>query len=81
MKLNIFLVLLTVFLLSCLGSNIQEGFGIVQDMGNLGGDVGRAVGNVVGGVGVQRRVVRRERFRAKHAQCWCSDGASLSSAV
>ena len=50
MKLNIFLVLLTVFLLSCLGSNIQEGFGIVQDMGNLGGDVGRTVGNVVGGV-------------------------------
>ena len=58
MKLNIFLVLLALLLLSCLGSNIQEGFGIGRDIENLGDDVGRGIGNlgkgagnIVGGVG------------------------------
>jgi len=57
MKLNIFLVLLAVLLLSCLGSNVQEGFGLGQDIGDLGddvgntiGDLGQGVGNVVGGI-------------------------------
>ena len=51
LKLNIFLVLLAVLLFSCLGSNIQEGFGIGQDIANLGDDVGRGIGNLGQGVG------------------------------
>jgi len=51
MKLNIFLVLLAVLLFSCLGSNIQEGFGIGQGIANLGDDVGRGIGNLGQGAG------------------------------
>ena len=58
MKLNIFLVLLALLLFSCLGSNIQEGFGIAGDFRDLGDDVGntiddfgQGVGDVAGGVG------------------------------
>ena len=57
LKLNIFLVLLAVLLFSCLGSNIQEGFGLEGDIDDLGDDLGRGVrqagqglGDVVGGV-------------------------------
>ncbi len=46
MKLNIFLVLLAILLFACLGSNVHEGFGVGQDIANLGGDIGRGIGDL-----------------------------------
>jgi len=50
MKLNVFLIILGVLLLSCLGSRVQESFDLGQDLANLGGDVAQGIGNVAGGV-------------------------------
>ena len=50
-SLYLFLIILAALLFSSLGSTIQESFNPVQGLSNLGGDIGRGIGNVGRGVG------------------------------
>lgn len=52
MKLNLFLIILGVLLLSCLGSNIKESFDVGQDIDDIGSGIATGARNI--GRGIRR---------------------------